>query len=129
MLAVGKPASSVLKETFAVSATILIYVQKRHSRIRLRILSCSRVREMRREPEVPEARVPVVECLDGLARITSKELAANHSVKDGTRQSACSTRPRVVANLEKSARVHIVKLKNNLVKGLRTMMTKVLWLC
>ena len=30
---------------------------------------------MRREPEVPEARVPVVECLDGLARITSKELA------------------------------------------------------
>ena len=33
------------------------------------------MREMRREPEVPEARVSVVECLDGLARITSKELA------------------------------------------------------
>ena len=43
--------------------------------IRLRILSCDRRREMRREPEVPEERVPVVECLDGLARITSKELA------------------------------------------------------
>ena len=28
---------------------------------------------MRREPEVPEARVPVEECLDGHARITSKE--------------------------------------------------------
>ena len=26
-------------------------------------------------PEVPEAEVPVVECLDGLARITSEELA------------------------------------------------------
>ena len=33
---------------------------------------------MRREPEVPEERVPVVECLDGLARITSKELAITH---------------------------------------------------
>ena len=31
---------------------------------------------MHREPEVP-----VVECLDGLARITSKELASTHSVK------------------------------------------------
>ena len=36
---------------------------------------------MHREPEVPEERVPVVECLDGPARITSKELAPIHSVK------------------------------------------------
>ena len=43
-----------------VSVTISISVQERHSRILLRVLSCSRVREMRREPEVPEARVPVV---------------------------------------------------------------------
>ena len=28
--------------------------------------------KMRREPEVPEERVPVLECLDGLARITVK---------------------------------------------------------
>ena len=48
-------------------------------------------------------RVPVVECLDGLARITSKELATTHSVKSGTLQNACSTRPRVVAGLGKSA--------------------------
>ena len=60
---------------------------------RLRILSCSRMREMRREPEVPEAGAPVVECLDGPARITSKELAPIHSVKSGTLQGACSTRP------------------------------------
>ena len=33
------------------------------------------MREMRREPEVPEERVPVVECFYGHARITSKELA------------------------------------------------------
>ena len=36
---------------------------------------------MHREPEVPEEKVPVVECLDGHARITSKELAPIHSVK------------------------------------------------
>ena len=41
------------------------------------------MREIRREPEVPEARVPVVERLDGPARITSKELAPIHSVKNG----------------------------------------------
>ena len=52
---------------------------------------------MRREPEVPEARVPAVECLDGPARISSKELAPIHSVKNGTLQNACSARPRVVA--------------------------------
>ena len=39
---------------------------------------------MRREPEVPEEGVPVVECLDGPARIASKELAPIHSVKSGT---------------------------------------------
>ena len=32
---------------------------------------------MHREPEVLEARVPAVECLDGFARIPSKELAPN----------------------------------------------------
>ena len=50
---------------------------KVHHQIRLRILSCSRVSENHREPEVPKAEVPVVECLDGLARITFKELANN----------------------------------------------------
>ena len=50
----GNPTGSVLKETIAVSATISINVQKWHSRILLQILSCSRMREKRREPEVPE---------------------------------------------------------------------------
>ena len=40
-----------------------------------RILSCSRVKEKHREPAVPGEEVPVVECLDGPARTTSKELA------------------------------------------------------
>ena len=72
----------------------------------LRILSCSRIREKRGEPRVPEVKVPVVECLDCHARITSKELAPIHSVISGTLQNACSTRPRVVADLEKSALLH-----------------------
>ena len=59
----------------------------------------------------------MVECFDGFARITSKELASTHSVKSGTLQNACSTRRRVVADLGKSARSHIVRLMNNLVKG------------
>ena len=59
------------------------------------------MRELRREPEVPEEKVPVVECLDDPARITSKELAPIHSVKNGILQNACFTRPRVVADLGK----------------------------
>ena len=65
---------------------------KVHHQIRLRILSCSRVSENHRGPEVPEDGVPVVECLDGLARITLEELAITHSVKDGILQNACSTK-------------------------------------
>ena len=120
----GSPTGSVLEETIAVSATILTSVEKLHHQIRLRIVSCSRMSETHRGPEVPEEEVPVVECLDGLARITSKELAPNHSVKSGTLQNACSTRPRVVVGLGKSAHSHIVRLVNNLVKGLKRMMTK-----
>ena len=43
-----------------------------------RILSCSRVSENHRGPEAPEVKVPVVECRDGLARITLEELAITH---------------------------------------------------
>ena len=65
------------------------------------------MREMRREPEVPEERVAVVECLDGRARITSKELATNHSVKNGILQNACSTSPKMDAGFgEKCFHAH-----------------------
>ena len=100
-----------------------------HSQIRLRILSCGRMSENHREPELPEARVPVVECLDGLARITLEELAITHFVKSGTLQNACSTRPRVVVGLVKSAHTHIVRLMNSRLKGPKRMMIKVQWLC
>ena len=120
---------AVCEKTIAVSVTISISVHSWHSRILLRILSCSRMREMHREPEVPEKRVPVEECLDGRARITLNELAPIHSVKSGTLQYACSTRPRVVADLGKSALTHIVSLMNNLAKGPKRMVTKVQWPC
>ena len=94
-----------------------------------RILSCGRMSENHRGPEVPEVRVPVVECFDGLARITLKELAITHSVKDGILQNACSTRTRMVAVLGRSAHSHIVRLMNSRQKGLKRMMAKVLWLC
>ena len=83
------------------------------------------MKEKRRKPEVPEEEVPVEECFDGHARITSKKLAPMHSVKSGTLQNACSTRPRVVADSEKSALMHIAWLMNSLAKGPKRMMTKV----
>ena len=81
--------------------------------------------EKHREPEVPEARVPVVECIDGLARITSKEFATTHFVKGGALQNACSTRPRVVAGFGKSAPMHTVRLMNSRLKDPKRMMTRV----
>ena len=124
----GKLTGSVLKETIAVSGTKSMSVQNRHSRILLRVLSCSRMSENHREPEVPEEKVPVVERLDGLARVPSKELATTHFVKSGTLQNACSARPRVVVGLGKSAHTHIVRLTHSRRNGPNRIMTKAPWL-
>ena len=62
---------------------------------------------MRRDSEVPEERVLVVECLDDPARTTSKELASIHSLKSDTIQNTCSTRSRVVCRFgEKYSYTH-----------------------
>ena len=125
----GKRTGSVWKETIAVSATIWISVEKLHHQIRLRILSTAEWARTHAGPEVPEVKVRVVECRDGLARIASEELAKTHSVKNGTLQNACTIRPRVVVGLGRSAHSHIVRLMNSQRKGLKRMMTEVLWLC
>ena len=65
-----------------------------------------------------KASVPVVECLDGHARFTSKELAPLHSVKNGILQSACSTSLKMDADLGKSALMHTARLMNSPAKGL-----------
>ena len=86
--------------------------------------SCGRVSENHRGPEVPEVKVRVVECRDGLARITLEELAITHSVKDGILQNACSTKTRMIAVLGKSAHSHIVRLTHSRRNGPNRIMTK-----
>ena len=87
------------------------------------------MREIHREPEVPEERVLVEECFDCPARITSEELAPIHNAKSGILQNACSSSPRMDADLGKSALMRIARLKNSLATGLKRMVTKVQWLC
>ena len=130
LLAMRKLTGSVRKETIAVSDTIWTSVQNRHSRILLRDLLRSRVWEMHREPEVPEARVPVVECLDGPARVTSKELAPIHSVINGILPECLFYKTREWLQIwGKSALLLIARLMNSPAKGLKRMVTKVQWLC
>ena len=76
----------------------------------------------------PEGKAPAVECRDGLARITSKELAITHPAKDGILLNACSTRTRMVAVLGKSALLHIVRFTHSRRNGPNRIMTKAPWL-
>ena len=50
-------------------------------------------------------------------------------MKNDIVQNACSTSPRVDADLVKSALMRIAKLKNSLAKESKKMVTKVQWLC
>ena len=74
---------------------------------------------MHREPEVQETEVQVGKWLDCRSRITSKELAPLHSVKNGILQNACSTSPNMDADLGKSALMHTARLMNSQAKGLK----------
>ena len=74
------------------------------------------MRKMHREPRVLEEEVPVVECLDCRARIISKELAPLHAVKNGISQNACSTSPKMDADLGKSALTNTARFMNSLQK-------------
>ena len=75
----------------------------------------------------PSGRMSRWPCKDYLRGL--EELAISHFVKNGTLQNACTTRPRVVVGLGKSAHTHIVRLMNSRLKGPKRMMTKVHWLC
>ena len=69
----------------------------------------------------------------GVSRWPRKDYAngtcTNSLCENGILQNACSTSPRVVADLGKSALMRIARLMNNLVKGPKRMVTKVQWLC
>ena len=71
------------------------------------------------EPEVLEAEAQVGKWLDCRARITSKELAQRHSVKNGILRSACSTSQKKDADLGKSALTHTARLMNSLARSLK----------
>ena len=87
------------------------------------------MKKLHREPDVLEAEAQVEKWLDCRARITSKELAQLHSVKNGILRSACSTSQKKDADLGKSALTHTARLMNSPAKGLKRMVTKVQWLC
>ena len=127
LLAMGNQRAVFKKETIAVSDTISISVQNRHSRILLQELLRSRVWKMHGEPEVLEAEAQVWNWLECRARITSKELAPLHSVKNGILRSARSTRQKKDANWVISALTHTARLTNSLAKSLKRMVTKVQW--
>ena len=68
----------------------------------------------------PSGRMSRWPCKDYL-----KGTCTNSFCEKWTLQNACSTRPRVVADLGKSALMHIARLMNSLAKGPKRMMTKV----
>ena len=84
---------------------------------------------MHREPRVLEAEAQVGKWLDCPARITSKELAQHHSVKNDILRSACSTSQEKDVNFGISALMRIARLMNSLAKGLKRMVTKGQWQC
>ena len=69
--------------------------------------------QMHREPEVLEVAAQVGKWLDCRARISSKELAQLHSVKNGILWSACCTSRKRDADLGISALTHTARLKNS----------------
>ena len=107
----------------------IISVQNRHSRILLRALLRGRMRKMHREPKAPEAEVPVEECFDCPARITSKEPAPVHSGKKWHPPECLFYKWENGCRFgEKCSYVHR-QVKTSLAKGLKTNVTKVQWLC
>ena len=72
----------------------------------------------------PSGRMSRWPCKDYL-----KGTCNSHPVKNGILLNACSTRPRVVFGLGRSAHSHIVRLMNSRQKGLKRMMAKALWRC
>ena len=109
--------------------TISISVQNRHSRILLRALLRGRMREMRREPEVPEARVPVgrmsrLPCKDYL-----KGTCTNSFCEKWHPPECLFYKSENGCRFGKTALLYSARLMNGPAKGLKRMVTKVQWLC
>ena len=71
-------------------------MEKLHHQIRLRILSCNRMSENHREPEVPEEEVPAGRTSRWPCKYYLKGTCHNSFCEKWHLQNACTTRPRVV---------------------------------
>ena len=78
-----------------------------------------------RGPEVPEVRAPVVECRDGLARITSKKTCNNSFCERWHPPECLFYKDKNGCRLERSAHSHIVRLTHSRRNGPNRIMTKV----
>ena len=124
-----KPTGSVLKETIAVSVTILISVQKMTQPnpspsffMQQDERNASKTRSPRgRSPSGRMSRWPCKEYLLGTCTTPFCE--------NGILQNACSTSPKMGTGLGKSALMRIAGLMNSPAKGLKRMVTKVQRLC
>ena len=108
------------EETIAVSVTILINVQKMtqpnpspNALMQQNERNASRTRSPRGKS--PSGRMSRWPCKDHLKG------TCTNSFCEKWHQNACSTRPRVVADLGKSALMHIVRLMNSQAEGLKKM--------
>ena len=79
------------------------------------------MREMRREPKVPEERVPSGRMSRWLCKAYLKGTCTK---KNGILRNACFTSRRMDADLGKSALMRIARLKNSPAKGLKKKVTK-----
>ena len=120
----GKPTGSVLKETIPgfrhdtnKRAKMTQPNLSPSSFMQQNVRNASRTRSPRGKS--PSGRMFRWPCKD------YQELAITHFVKNGTLQNACSTRPRVVVGLGKSAHTYTIRLMNSRRKGPKRMMTKV----
>ena len=84
--------------------------------------------KMHREPRVLEAEAQVGKWLDCRARITSKELAQLHFVKNGILRSACSTRQKMDVKLGIRVLTHTARLTNSPARSPKRMVTELQWL-
>ena len=113
----GKATGSVLKVTIAICVTISQSVQNWHSRMRLRILSCNRMKENHREPKSLRkksqcGRVSRWPCKDYL-----KGTCTNSFCEKWHPTECLFYKAKSGCRFGKSAPMHIVRLMNNLVKG------------
>ena len=125
----GSSTGSVLEETMVVSATTSISVEKMSQSntspncfMQQNERKAFRTRSPRGRS--PSGRISRWPCKDYL-----KGTCNNSFCERWHLQNACSTRPRVVAGLGKSALMHTVRLMNSPVKGLKRIVTKVQWPC